>query len=124
RDLRRQKMILVIGSEIKVTPDPFADAACWYDIKAAREKMYAALDRANAVLYHVDPVGLRTLAPTAQSRVVEPAASRAIRAGELVRAGDVRVVTARTGGRSIGSNFGELEIPALFAETQSYYLVG
>src|SRR6185369_4106915 len=50
RDLRRQKTILVIGSEIKVTPDPFADAACWYDIKAAREKMYAALDRANAVL--------------------------------------------------------------------------
>jgi VWFA-related protein len=126
RELWRQKTMFVIGSRLtlKARTDE-----CIAPVDDARERMYTALDRSNLTVHYLDPVGLRTLATQASSSVVLPptlaiAAAQDRRQDEMIRFGDLGVVTARTGGRNIGSNFAERTVPSIFSETSSYYLAG
>ena len=123
RELWRQKTMFVMGQSIVLQT---RDSKCSTIVTDARKRLFTALDRSNMTIHYLDPIGLRTLATTAaQGLSAPPLAVYGERAmAELLRAGNLRELTALTGGRSVGSNFAELEVPSIFAESASYYLAG
>jgi len=97
--------------------DP-ADRAgyCSSRLKDARVKMLRATSLANLPIHVFDPVGLETAAnsPLGGSTT-----------GQMERRGDLTVLAESTGGRAVlNTNAPDAQVPAVFAESESYYLVG
>jgi VWFA-related protein len=97
-----------------VRPTP-QQTNCSAYLKDAREKMLRATSLANLTIHTLDPVGLETSlnSPLGGSMT-----------GVQERQADLRVLADLTGGRTImDTETPEAAMPALFAETGSYYLL-
>lgn len=89
---------------------------CSAPLKDARNKMVQATSLANLTIHALDPVGLETEgnSPVGGSIV-----------GQLERRDDLAVLADLTGGRTVlNTSAPEEHVPAIFAESQSYYLLG
>jgi VWFA-related protein len=89
--------------------------ACAARLEDARQKMVRATSLANLTIHTLDPVGIET-------------ASNSPLGGSLVgiqeRQNDLPVLADLTGGRTVmNTGTPEAQLPALFAESHSYYLV-
>jgi VWFA-related protein len=119
----RHKAILFIGSDITIDDRSLQmnpKHICEGRADLPRERLLQTLDRANVTLHTLDPLGLDTLQAQA-----DPTARRRSRAAELQRQGDIAVFPDYTGGRTVlNTNEPESFVPAIFAESQSYYLLG
>jgi VWFA-related protein len=122
RDAPRRKMVLFLTAGVPIQSTG-PDAT---DVKAARDRLFRALDVANLTVHAIDPTGLETLAPNAdymtQGRIspnripiIDP---------NLRRQHDVEVIPARTGGRAVmNANQPDNYLPAIFDESESYYML-
>lgn len=117
---RMQKTLLFIGSNVIVqVKDP---PECALHLRNGRERALRALDRANVTVHAIDPSGLETLSKGADAF---PADARPSVAATLERQGNLGVFPGYTGGRVVlNTNAPEAQVPAIFAESQSYYLIG
>jgi VWFA-related protein len=89
--------------------------ACAKPLKDARERMLRSLAAANLRIDTVDPVGLESGGNSPMGGSLE---------GMRVRHDDLSSLADMAGGRTVTqTNAPEQQIPALFAETQSYYLL-
>jgi VWFA-related protein len=89
---------------------------CSAYLKTAREKMTRATSMANLTIHAIDPVGL-------ESEGNSPMGGPVI--GQIDRRNDLAALADTTGGRAVlNTNAPETLVPAVFAETQSYYLLG
>jgi VWFA-related protein len=115
---QRRKMLLFIGSRLPVQT---TSSECGSIVSDARTKLLRALDVANLTIHSFDSNALETLAPGAD--VSHPGPSRI---GEhLQRQGDLAVYPDHTGGRAVmNTNAPADAIPAVFAESRSYYVLG
>ncbi len=123
RDAPRRKIMLFIttGPPFQVRlPQVRED-----DTKVVREKLFRALEVSNLTIHVLDPTGLETLAPGADylgGGRISPNRVAMI-ADNLGRLGDLKTLPARTGGRTVtDANNPEEFLPALFKESQSYYV--
>jgi hypothetical protein len=119
-DTRRQKVLFFVGSNIifqTLPGDP-----CSLHLKIARERAFKAIDRANVTLHSIDPTGLETLARGADAF---PSDQRRRPEVTLARQGNLAVLPDFTGGRTVlNTNDPQTVVPAIFEESQSYYLIG
>jgi hypothetical protein len=100
--------------------------------------MFAAVDRASLTIHSIDPQGLVNIGP--QTRAGTPGGfDRAVNGGPAVRLQqqqtqtndaltarqNLEVLPARTGGRTVvGANHPEETVPAIFRESEAYYVIG
>ncbi len=97
-----------------VRPSP-SQMNCSAYLKDAREKMLRAVSLANLTIHTLDPVGLETT-------LNSPLGGSAVAIQE--RQSDLRVPADLAGGRTImDTETPEAALPALFAESRSYYLL-
>jgi VWFA-related protein len=116
----RQKLILWIGSGIVIQDRPATTGGACANLKDHRERAMRALATSNVTLHAIDPTGLPTLAATA-----DPLSTRPLPSAHLERQADLAVLPAHTGGRTVlNTNTPELEVPRIFDESRSYYLLG
>jgi VWFA-related protein len=115
---QRRKMLLFIGSRLPVQT---TSSECGSIVSDARTKLLRAVDVANLTIHSFDSNGLETLAPGAEASRPGPS-----RIGEhLQRQGDLSVYPDHTGGRAIlNTNAPADSMPAVFAESRSYYVLG
>jgi VWFA-related protein len=114
---QRQKSLLFIGTDIVMT----ARGQCDAEVRRAREKAMRALDRANVTVHAVETSGLVTLAKTADAFPKDPRPSAA---AHLERQGNLGVLPAYTGGRTVLNTNGIAQpVQQIFEETRSYYLL-
>lgn len=119
-EARRQKLILFIGSEIVIQER--LDGTCSPLMKAARERVFQALDRSNVTVHSLDPTALQTLGRGADAFPFDVARSAA---RNLERQGSLAVFPDYTGGRTVlNTNTPQAAVSAIFDESASYYLVG
>jgi VWFA-related protein len=118
---RRQKVAVFIGRDIVIQSRPMGfDKECELPIKDGRERALRALDRANVTVHSIDPSGLESLAAQA-----DPMAYRPSQRENLARQGNLAVFPDYTGGRVVvNANDPQSHVPAIFEESQSYYLLG
>lgn len=130
---RRRKSLLFIGSDFVVQAGPQvqqAEIGCGQKLEDAREKMFAALDRAGVTVHGIDPGGLATVGPTSQASSTLDggrAFSRRPQAvqEQLVSQNNLHVVPDHTGGRTVmNTNAPQARVPDIVRESQSYYLLG
>jgi VWFA-related protein len=140
---RRRKILFFIGSDMiwqstRSVMAAGADVGCETRIKDARTLMFKAIDRANLTVHSVDPQGLVTTGP--QTKASTPGGfDRPVRSGPAVRLEqqqaatntamtsrqNLEVLPSRTGGRTVvGQNHPEEVVPAVFRESESYYVLG
>jgi VWFA-related protein len=131
----RRKVLFFIGSDLTLQamgPPGSArqDIGCEKPLRDAREAMLRAVDRANLTIHSLDPSGLVNYSPTTRPsstlRGVDMAAAIPAATNQhLQRQGNLEVLPARTGGRAVmNTNDPDLTVPALFRESDSYYLIG
>lgn len=115
---RRRKTLLFIGRNLTIeTVDPI----CIDPVKKAREQMFKSLDLASLTVHSLDPGGLETPFTAAPN----PRGTRPLGAANLVRQGNISVLPDRTGGRTVlNTNAPAMRVPDIFAESDSYYLLG
>jgi VWFA-related protein len=119
-DRGRQKTVLFIGANLPVQEEP--GDPCALHLKMARERMFRALDRADATVHSIDPTGLETLAKGAEAF---PGDVRRNPMELLRRQGNLAILPDFTGGRTVlNMNDPQTVVPAIFEESQSYYLIG
>lgn len=88
---------------------------CSAYLKDAREKMTRATSLANLTIHALDPVGVET-------EINSPLGGS--RAGIQDRQDDLAALASLTGGRAVmNTGTPEAQLPAVFAESQSYYLL-
>jgi VWFA-related protein len=143
---RRRKVLLFIGSSIvwqsyRPISQARADVGCEGRLRDARAAMFAAVDRANVTVHSIDPQGLvnvgpqvRAGAPGGFDRPDNPAAAgpatrlrqqQTDTTDTLTGQESLKVLPARTGGRTIvGRNDPEQLVPAIFSESEAYYVLG
>ena len=122
---RRRKVLLFIRASLTLQA---ADSNCAFLMKDAREAMFRSLDRAGLTIHSIDPERPRD---ARAKRGVSGAATGARQSQSgavmrnLERQGEIAVLPARTGGRTI-VNTGEPDrfMSAIFHESDSYYLLG
>jgi VWFA-related protein len=120
-DVRRQKVLFFIGSNI-IFQTQEVGSSCSLHLKSARERVFKALDRANVTLHSIDPTGLETLASGADAF---PFDQQRRPSTTLARQGNLAVLPDFTGGRTVlNTNDPQTVVPAIFEESQSYYLIG
>jgi VWFA-related protein len=140
---RRRKVLLFIGSDVifqSMRPAAQAgqDPGCETRLKDARTAMFAAVDRANLTIHSIDPQGLVNIGP--QTRAGSPGGfDRPVNSGPSMRLQqqqtgtndaltarhNLEVLPARTGGRTVvGANHPEEAVPAIFRESEAYYVIG
>jgi VWFA-related protein len=140
---RRRKVLFFIGSSMvwqasRSVAAASQDTGCEVPLKDARNAMFAAVDRANLTVHSVDPQGLVNLGP--QTRAGAPGGfDRPVASGPAIRLqqqqNDTRdsiggrqsleVLPDRTGGRTVvGQNNPEAAVPAIFQESEAYYVLG
>lgn len=130
----RRKVLLFIGSDLTlmapVGADPASDIGCSWRVKESRNTMTEALDRSGLTMHALDPTGLEVASTISRaSSTVRGAAAAGARTRDvdemLQRQGAISVLPARTGGRTVANtNAPEALMPAIFTESQSYYLIG
>jgi VWFA-related protein len=112
----RRKMLLFIGQSIPVVGE---------DFRERREKLFRAAGVANLTIHSVDSNLLETLAPNGATRGVPSRDRTGIVGAHLQRQGDLAVYSDHSGGRAIqNTNAPQEFMPAVFAESQSYYVLG
>ena len=133
RDIRgRRKMLLFIGSYFRIyenlqgpisrqgKPLPpgapvYHPGVCSAPLKDARDKMTRATSLANLTVHTLDPVGMETSENSPLGGALEAMRERQ---------DDLKLLADITGGRTVMStNAPEALLPAVFAESQSYYLL-
>ncbi|HUR32906.1 MAG TPA: VWA domain-containing protein, partial [Vicinamibacterales bacterium] len=131
---RRRKVLLFIGSEMAIQAAGTAggartDVGCESRLRDAREAMFSSLSRANLTIHSLDPSGLSNVGPI--SRASSPLRGSAVAAAtsrdiieNLQHQDELRVLPDRTGGRAVVNTNGPQEaVPAIFRESESYYLL-
>jgi len=117
---RRRKSLLFIGAN--VTIEATGSSPCASAVHEARDRMFRALDVASLTVHSFDARGLE-LAGSSMA-----AGLRGFRYGgqaNLERQGNIAVLPDRTGGRTIvNTNNPIARVPEIFAESDSYYLLG
>lgn len=116
------KNLIFIGRDITIQPPPTMTEfkiECAFPVRVARERAFRAVDRSNVIMHSIDVSGLETLAATADG------AARASQTANLQRQGNLAVFPSYTGGRTVlnTNDFAE-PIKSIFAETDTYYLLG
>jgi VWFA-related protein len=115
----RRKALFFIGTSIPLQARPPTRTTsangpiidCSSRLKPPREKMFRALDNTNLVMHWLDPQGLGRTAPAKTCC--------------FIVSDDPRVITDRTGGRAVRwTNAPDLHVPAILAESGSYYVLG
>jgi len=140
---RRRKVLLFIGSNViwqssRSAAEAGADPGCETRLKDTRTAMFAAVDRAHLTVHSIDPQGLVTIGP--QTQASSPGGfDRPIGSGPTVRRGQqqtetrnsltgqqsLQVLPERTGGRTVVSrNNPDQDVPAIFRESEAYYVLG
>jgi VWFA-related protein len=131
----RRKLLFFIGSDVLLqaagaSEDARQDVGCDHRLNETREAMLAAVDRANLTVHSLDTLGLTSQNPgsRASSTLGGGAAARghaSATLSNLQRQGNLEVLPRRTGGRAVlNTNAPEAAVPALFRESESYYLLG
>lgn len=138
----RSKSLFFIGSGmvLQVGPrDPKLDPGCDRLARDVRRKMLDAIDLSNLTVHSIDPSGLESIGPhtRASSRgdnagLPEGMAARLRREAHhaetketLAAQGTLHVLPDLTGGRTVvNRNMPEEMVPAIFRESESYYLIG
>lgn len=88
---------------------------CSAPLKDAREKMVRATSLANLTIHTLDPVGMETASNSPLGGSLQ---------GMRERQDDLAVLADLTGGRTVmNTGAPEAQLPALFAESHSYYLL-
>jgi len=135
---RRRKILFFIGSGVTFQTsgsDTAADTlvGCAVRLKDARNAMFAAVDRANLTVHSLDPQGLLSVGPqTRASAITRPGggAGRLAQQQEEARSTisarqSLDVLTSRTGGRTVAHrNNPEQTVPAIYRESEAYYVLG
>lgn len=119
----RRKMLLFIGSNVSVST---TDIACFAEVRDAREKLLRAAGAANLTIHTFDSNLLQSGGSGAsQSGGIPPATDASARSAPLTRQNDLAFFPGETGGRAIKNTNAPWEpIPAIFDETDSYYVLG
>jgi VWFA-related protein len=142
---RRRKVMFFIGSDLiwQATGSVAGaglNTGCELPLRDARTAMLVAVDRANLTIHAIDPAGLLNRGEHANAGIGggEEANGEA-RYGPNKRLGQQRKLTMdtlskreslallpdRTGGRTVvGMNNPELAVPAIFHESDAYYVLG
>ena len=119
---RRRKSLLFIGRDLQVET---TESICIDPVHKARNAMFRALDLASLTVHSLDPGGLETLSDAAGTRVRAFAGYPGRARGNLVRQGNISVLPDHTGGRTVlNTNNPTARVPEIFAESDSYYLLG
>ena len=115
---RRRKSLLFIGRDLQIeTVAP----ACIDPVRKARDQMYRSLDLASLTVHAFDPGGVETPLTATPS----PRGIRNLGLPNLERQGNISVLPDRTGGRTVlNNNDGNMRVPEVMAESESYYLIG
>jgi VWFA-related protein len=117
----RRKMLLFIGRTIPV----MNAGSCGADVRTARERLIREAGVSNLTIHSIDSNLLETLAADAATRGVPTRNRTAIVGAHLERQGDLAVYPDHTGGRAIqNTNAPQDLMPAVFAESQFYYVLG
>jgi VWFA-related protein len=117
---QRRKMLLFIGSDVSVST---TGIECFAEVREAREKLLRAAGAANLTIHTFDSTLLESLGYSA-SQSAAPSATDS-RVGHLVRQNNLAFFPGETGGRAIKNTNAPWEsIPAIFSETDSYYVLG
>jgi VWFA-related protein len=140
---RRRKVLFFIGSSVvwqSARPASAAgvDVGCETRLKDARNTMFSAVDRANLTVHSIDPQGLSNIGPQTRASSLG-GFDRAVRSGPAVRLEQqqgettatlrgqqsLQVLPERTGGRTVvNRNEPEAIVPAIFRESEAYYVLG
>jgi len=132
----RSKSLFFIGSGMVLQTNA---APCDHEIRVARQRMLDAMDLSNLTVHSIDPRGLESIGP--QTRASEPgdqrglpegaaaamrrAAHHAETTGTLEIQGTLHVLPDLTGGRTVvNRNLPEELVPAIFRESEAYYILG
>lgn len=126
---RRRKVLLFVGSAITI---PVVTDACYSVTRLPRDRLTRELETANVTVHAIDPSGVIPTSPRPAFVVSEgrPSASVLVPQSSVARANverldNLRVLPEQTGGRLVASTNAPGEvIPAIFDESQSYYLLG
>jgi VWFA-related protein len=120
----RRKVLLFVGSNILLG----GLLGSGPDIRECRDEMFRELDLSNVTVQSVDPVGLNTTSVSADYITHGPISPNLVpgwNQQNLRRLDNLRVLPAYTGGRLVANtNKPETFVPAIFAESQQYYLLG
>ena len=118
----RRKMLLFIGSSVPVST---TGIECFAEVREAREKLLRAAGAANLTIHTFDSNCCSQGDPAPHSRAAYPCDGRERAVGPLIRQNDLAFFPGETGGRAIKNTNAPWEpIPAIFAETESYYVLG
>jgi VWFA-related protein len=126
---RRRSVLLFIGSGIVVQVGPrapSADVGCESRVRDARQTMFDSLALSNLTVYSIDPRGLVTspMAKAATGGMFSPQKQQAWTTELLSSQGTMQVLPERTGGRAVlNANLPESKVPAIFGESQDYYVL-
>jgi VWFA-related protein len=121
---RRRKVLIFVGTSLGLNNRLRFGG----DVRFCREVLLAELAESNVTVQVVDPVGLLTLAVgadyTTHARVTPDLQQGWARQNQN-RIDNLRVLPSLTGGRLVANtNTPQNFMPAVFAESQSYYLLG
>jgi VWFA-related protein len=121
---RRRKVVIFVGTSLGLSGQLRSGG----DIRFCREELLGELAESNVTIQVVDPVGLLTGAVaadyTTHERVMPELQQRWARQNQG-RIDALRVLPGLTGGRLVANtNTPQNVMPAIFAESQSYYLLG
>ena len=120
----RRKVLFFVGSGLAI-----GGTFEWGgQVRPCRDEMLRELAVSNVTVQTIDPVGLLTAEPdaayTSPARM-SPSLVLGWARQNQVRIDELRVLPDRTGGRLVANtNTPQKYVPAIFAETQMYYLLG
>src|SRR5262245_42748696 len=119
----RRKILLFIGTGVSVSTTAIG---CFAEVREAREKLLRAAGAANLTIHTFDSALLQSGGySSTQQRDIPEVTDASARAPNLVRQNDLAFFPGETGGRAIKNTNAPWEpIPAIFAETDSYYVLG
>lgn len=119
----RRKMLLFIGSNVAVST---TGIECFAEVREAREKLLRAAGAANLTIHTFDSMLLQSGGSSASQRGGIPDVTDAsARSPGLIRQLNLAFFPGETGGRAIKNTNAPWEpIPAIFDETDSYYILG
>jgi hypothetical protein len=136
---RRRKVLFFIGSSIiwqssRPVAEAGSDTGCEVPLKDARNAMFAAVDRANLTVHSIDPQGLVNLGPQTRAGArggFNDGPAQRLRQQQvattdsLTSRQNLQVLPERTGGRTVfGQNQPDEAVPAIFRESEAYYVLG
>lgn len=126
---RRRKLLLFVGSAITIQKTQ-RSSPCFDIVEKPRAAMMRELEMSNITVHTIDPAGLITTFPGADftthgsGRGLEGTIS-SFRREDQQRIDNLKVLPAHTGGRTVvHTSDPAAEVPAILAESGSYYLLG